>query len=240
MANEKKIILFLVEGSTDSTTLGLVMSRLVETADIRFVVLEGDICCRYRICPGNAAQVVMRPVNNFLKRYRLRKTDIMRVVHVIDTDGAFIPADRVIYGGTESADYREDCIVTRSVSSIRSRNEMKTAAAHALAGISSVDNIPYSFYFFSRNIEHALHGQADVINSKMKRELSEAFENMYADRPELFVELVKSRAVAVRGSYKKTWEYIFRGVNSLKRGTNIGLFFDMKHEPKVAGETKET
>jgi len=38
---EKKILLFLVEGSTDSTSLGLVMSRLVETADVRFAVLGG-------------------------------------------------------------------------------------------------------------------------------------------------------------------------------------------------------
>lgn len=230
MANEKKIILFLVEGTTDSTTLGLVMSRLVETVDIRFFVLEGDLCSRYRITPDNAAQIIMRPVNNFLKRYRLRKTDIMRVVHVIDTDGAFIPEDRVIYGGNECADYREDCIVTKSVSSIRSRNEMKTNAAHALSRLPAVDKIPYSFYFFSRNIEHALHGCAEVISSKHKREFSEAFENAYADHPELFVELVRSRPVAVRGSYRKTWEYILRGTNSLKRGTNIGLFFDLKHE----------
>ena len=170
----------------------------------------------------------MRPVNNFLKRYRLRKTDIMRVIHVIDTDGAFIPEDRVIYGGDESADYREDCIVTKSVSSIRSRNEKKTEAVKALSRLATAEKIPYSVYFFSRNIEHALHGCADVISSKHKREFSEAFENAYADHPELFVELVKSHPVAVRGGYHKTWEYIMRGTNSLKRGTNIGLFFDLK------------
>lgn len=228
MANEKKIILFLVEGSTDSTTLGLVMSRLIETADIRFIVLEGDLCYRYRINPDNASQVIMRPVNNFLKRYRLKKTDIMRIVHVVDTDGAFIPPERVIYGGNENAGYQADCILTRSVSSLRARNEMKTESARTLVALSAVDGIPYSFYYFSRNVEHALHGRAETVCGREKRELSEAFENTYADHPELFVELVKSRGVAVRGSYRKTWEYIFRGINSLKRGTNIGLFFDIK------------
>ena len=51
---EKKVLLFLVEGSTDSTSLGFVMSRLVESADVRFLVLGGDICYRYRITEENA------------------------------------------------------------------------------------------------------------------------------------------------------------------------------------------
>ena len=52
------------------------------------------------------------------------------------------------------------------------------------------------------------------------------FENEYAEDPEAFVSFICSRAVAVRGSYEQTWDYIFRGTNSLKRGTNFGLFFD--------------
>ena len=96
---EKKILLFLVEGSTDSTSLGLVMSRLVETADVRFAVLGGDLCYRYRITAENAARTVMRPVNGFLQRYRLKKSDLIQIVHVIDTDGAFISPTRVFHGG---------------------------------------------------------------------------------------------------------------------------------------------
>lgn len=225
-ANAKKIILFLVEGSTDSTSLGLVMSRLLETADVRFYVLGGDLCYRYRINEENAARSVMRPVNGFLQRYRLKKTDILRIVHIIDTDGAFIPPERVIRGGTENAHYRETCIETLSVDSLRSRNELKTAAASALSRLSYVDKIPYAFYYFSRNIEHVLHGRADSLSSREKRICSEHFENRYADHPEDFVTFMKSREVAVRGSYHKTWEYILRGTNSLKRGSNFGLFFD--------------
>ena len=89
---EKKVLLFLVEGSTDSTSLGLVLSRLTESADVRFLVLGGDICYRYRITPENAAKTIMRSVNGFLQRYRLRKGDILKIVHVIDTDGGFHPA----------------------------------------------------------------------------------------------------------------------------------------------------
>lgn len=225
-ANAKKIILFLVEGSTDSTSLGLVMSRLLETADVRFYVLGGDLCYRYRINEENAARSVMRPVNGFLQRYRLKKTDILRIVHIIDTDGAFIPPERVIRGGTENAHYKETCIETLSVDSLRSRNELKTAAASALSRLSHVDKIPYAFYYFSRNIEHVLHGRADSLSSREKRICSENFENRYADHPEDFVTFMKSREVAVRGSYHKTWEYILRGTNSLKRGSNFGLFFD--------------
>lgn len=145
---EKKILLFLVEGSTDSTSLGLVMSRLVETADVRFAVLGGDLCYRYRITAENAARTVMRPVNGFLQRYRLKKSDLIQIVHVIDTDGAFIPPTRVFHGGDERAHYAADKIVTLSDESMRARNEMKTCAAEALSGLRSVEKIPYAFYFF--------------------------------------------------------------------------------------------
>jgi hypothetical protein len=222
---EKKILLFLVEGSTDSTSLGLVMSRLVETADVRFAVLGGDLCYRYRITAENAARTVMRPVNGFLQRYRLKKSDLIQIVHVIDTDGAFIPPTRVFHGGDERAHYAADKIVTLSDESMRARNEMKTCAAEALSGLRSVEKIPYAFYFFSRNIEHVLHGRTDTLSSSEKRALSEKFENEYAEHPESFVSLLNSGGVAVRGSYEDTWEYIMRGTNSLKRGTNFGLFF---------------
>lgn len=180
---EKKILLFLVEGSTDSTSLGLVMSRLVETADVRFAVLGGDICYRYRITAENAARTVMRPVNGFLQRYRLKKSDLIQIVHVIDTDGAFIPPTRVFHGGDERAHYAADKIVTLSDESMRARNEMKTCAAQALSGLRSVEKIPYAFYFFSRNIEHVLHGRTDTLSSSEKRVLSEKFENEYAEHP---------------------------------------------------------
>lgn len=225
-ANEKKMILFLVEGETDSTSLGLVMARLLENADVRFHVLGGDICYKYHITADNAARSVMRPVNGFLQRYRLKKTDILRIVHIIDTDGAFIPPERVICGGTENARYKDTCIETLSVDSLRSRNEYKTMAANALSKLTCVDKIPYAFYYFSRNIEHVLHDRSDNLSSREKRICSENFENRYADRPEDFIKFIKSREVAVRGSYHKTWEYIFRGTNSLKRGSNFGLFFD--------------
>jgi hypothetical protein len=91
-----------------------------------------------------------------------------------------------------------------------------------------VEKIPYAFYYFSRNIEHILHDRADSLSSREKRICSENFENRYADHPDDFVAFIRSREVAVRGSYRKTWEYIFRGTNSLKRGSNFGLFFDWK------------
>ena len=160
---EKKVLLFLVEGSTDSTSLGLVLSRLTESADVRFFVLGGDICYRYRITPENAAKTIMRSVNGFLQRYRLRKGDILKIVHVIDTDGAFIPPTRVFHGGNDHAYYGKDKIVTLSDESMRARNEHKTAAAMALSELDAVERIPYEFYYFSRNIEHVLHDRVGAL-----------------------------------------------------------------------------
>jgi hypothetical protein len=44
----KKVILFLVEGITDKTSLGLILSKIITTESIHFDITDGDIC--YKDC----------------------------------------------------------------------------------------------------------------------------------------------------------------------------------------------
>ena len=40
-----------------------------------------------------------------------------------------------------------------------------------------------------------------------------------------FIQFISDESVAVEGSYKETWEYIEKDLNSLNRHSNMNLIF---------------
>ena len=96
MGKTKKVILFIVEGITDKTALGTVLDAILSNEKIHFAITEGDITTKDDV---NASNVIRR-INEIVKftqeRYHFKASDLLEVVHLIDTDGAFIPDDAVI------------------------------------------------------------------------------------------------------------------------------------------------
>ncbi len=220
----KKVVLFLVEGITDQMALGMVLSQLIETDRVRFAVANGDLFVRGgREGPESA---VRKQIQKFQSRYRLKRKDLRQVVHLIDTDGAFIPEESVLAGTNARIQYGKNCIESLYADSVRERNRTRRAAALRLSSLETVDGIPYSIFYFSRNLEHALHGREDNLSPAEKRSLSEELEDAYADCPEGFLQLLRSKEVAVQGEYAQTWQWILAAWNSLKRGSNFYLFFE--------------
>ena len=96
MGKTKKVILFIVEGITDKTALGTVLDAILSNEKIHFAITEGDITTKDDV---NASNVIRR-INEIVKftqeRYHFKASDLLEVVHLIDTDGAFIPNTAVI------------------------------------------------------------------------------------------------------------------------------------------------
>ena len=44
-----KVLLFLVEGITDKTSLAMAMTRLISENNIQFEIMNGDVTADYRI-----------------------------------------------------------------------------------------------------------------------------------------------------------------------------------------------
>ncbi|MCX6054203.1 MAG: hypothetical protein NTZ74_04660 [Chloroflexi bacterium] len=91
----KKVILFLVEGITDQTTLGLILSKIINTQSIHFTITYGDICYKEGVDSTNAIIRTYDYVKSFMEQTRFQKSNFLRIVHLIDTDGAFIPDNNV-------------------------------------------------------------------------------------------------------------------------------------------------
>lgn len=91
----KKIVLLIVEGGSDEA---LLMERLKEKFTknrIQFRPYNGDIL----FDKNNRNKLIKNVIGNFVtdyqKRNKLMKSDILTVLHLIDTDGVFIENDAV-------------------------------------------------------------------------------------------------------------------------------------------------
>lgn len=225
MAKTKKVLLFLVEGITDKETLGLILSKLMNTEDVHFEITGGDITSRYGVNHKNVKNKVWDYVKGFMIKSRYQKTDILKIIHLIDTDGAFVPDELIRESKTERIQYCSDHINTSNVSEIMKRNHNKTEVSRCLSQIPGLGGIPYQIYYFSRNLEHVLHGTVEEMTKEEKMDLADEFLDRYTDTPEEFIHLLQDVSGNAGDDYKESWKFIFEGPNSLQRHSNLGIIW---------------
>jgi hypothetical protein len=223
----KKVVLFIVEGISDQTSLALILSKLIRNENVRFHIVNGDITSDYQTTGSNVITKVNEQIKRFLSSNFLKKTDILTVIQLIDTDGAYVGRDYIKEDNIEGFLYCSDCIKAKKIEVVLNRNQKKSSILNKLSTCSKISGIPYSLYYFSCNLEHVLHNECNVEDDK-KDELAEKFADSYYGKEEQFVEFIKNEEFAAPGDYKETWEFIKIGNNSLKRFCNFHLFFKNK------------
>ena len=169
-------------------------------------------------------------VDRIASRHEYEWTDLDRIIHIVDLDGAFIPNECIVEGDCDGFVYGRDSITARDTARVVDRNERKSAALLELAGTRELKHrkhaVPYRVYFMSRNLEHALYGSVREFSDDEKRQLSAAFGKKYRNDPEGFINLLRSGDVKVPGdTVEETWRYAREGTNSLHRGSSLHLFF---------------
>lgn len=102
MSKAKKVIFVIVEGPTDKDALSSVLKQIFSSAEVHFHVIYGDITTEDAITANNAKSYVAKRVAAEMKKYAYKESDILQIVHLIDTDGAFIP-DNLVKARTEKA-----------------------------------------------------------------------------------------------------------------------------------------
>lgn len=162
---KKKVMLFIVEGPTDETSLSTVLNRIFSSATVKFQVIHGDILTRDFTSSDKIVAAVWEQVKEFMGSI-YRKSDICRIVHLTDMDGAFIPDDAVVEDNTVEIGappyYTETQIQTSNRAGILDRNQRKRNNIDRLSAYPKVAGIPYSMYYFSLNLEHILHGRTNL------------------------------------------------------------------------------
>ena len=88
-----------------------------------------------------------------------------------------------------------------------------------------IDGIQYRVYYNSCNLEHVLYDELKDFTDDEKLEKSDDFAEQYEGKSDEFIQFISDESVAVEGSYKETWEYIEKDLNSLNRHSNMNLIF---------------
>lgn len=226
----KKVIIFIVEGPTDEDTLSPVIKRLFQNNDIRFHIVHGDITTDFNVNEREIIKEVNSHIEAEMRRYGYKKSDIIQIVHLLDTDGAFVPESCIIKGDAARIRYENDSIICREPDKIAFRNRKKKAAVMRLKGTKTIKDIPYMALYMSRNLEHLLHNISDDLSDDEKIELADAFADRYIDNTEEFVEFISGSSFTVKGNLQQTWDFILEGTNSLNRYSNFHLMLETCRE----------
>lgn len=222
----KKVILFIVEGPTDEDAFSGVMKKLYANQQVVFHVVHGDITTDRSVDVRNAVLTVDGHVRDEMRKYGLRRTDILKIIHLADTDGAYVPDEAILYGETKQVFYTLDTIYAPEGGKIKERNHRKAQVLNKLYVTNEIAGTPYKIYYLSRNLEHVLFNDMSELTTEQKIDYADAFHEKYVDRPSEFVAFMSKSEFTVAGNYHETWRYIASGTNSLHRLSNLHLAFD--------------
>lgn len=239
-----KVVPVIMEGSTDGRSLFTMMELMVAAdAELRELGIGGDLTLYQIHSQGfvnlNAADPFSAPraavVADMNRLHGYTPSDIAAIIQITDLDGAMIPDDRVLPGGSR-LEYHADHIETPDVDGIRRRNRVKAGNIRRLSRPGAVitikgRRIPYFLYYMSRNLEHVLHDDAGHLNPREKTRHSLAFERRYQHDPDGFLTFL-SRDEILHGAsdYPDSWRWPFEGTHSLERGSNLALMPAMLEE----------
>ncbi len=217
----KKIVLVIVEGSSDETALGVMLDQIYDKDSVHVHIMHGDITARNGVNPQNIVSKIGNEVRTFAKSQHYTAKDFKQIIHIVDTDGVYIPDENVINDLTcDRISYESDGIHTSDPQGIIERNKRKTDNLYRLKSNGQVWSIPYRVYYMSCNLDHVLHNNRNSTDDA-KEENSYAFARKYRNNLEGFIKFLCESDFSVNGDYKKSWEHIEEGMHSIERYTNL-------------------
>lgn len=228
----KKIILFIVEGLSDESALAPIISKLLtKNNKVRFHVMHFDLSSTTDISyqSDNMKIRIKKAIDQFIKKNSpIKKSDILKVVFITDTDGCFVDEEFIKYDeNAKGFVYKEDGIYANKIENVIKRNQLKANNLNAICSIDKVyNNIDFEAYYFSTNLEHVLHNEQNA-DDDFKEEMSFNFADRFIDNheEEKFIEFISDPLIAPQTEYSTSWKFIKESNNSLKRYTNFNVFF---------------
>ncbi len=223
--NEKKVIVFIVEGPSDEAALGSVMKEYFANEEVQFVVVHGDITLRDYVSADTVLNKINTQVELVKNRYRYRQEDFLKIIHIVDMDGVYIPKEDIKLADVKEVRYYTDYIEAKNPKAVVKRNKLKAAVLFKLRKTNSIHNVPYRIYYNSCNLEHVLYDELKNFSDEEKEELSDDFAERYEGKVDEFIKFISDTSIAVPGTYQNTWDFIEKGKNSVCRHTNMNQIF---------------
>lgn len=220
----KKILFVIVEGPSDEQALGIMLSRIFNNSEVYVHILHCDITTQNGVTTTNIISKIGGIVTEYAKRNHFSQKHFKEIIHITDTDGAFI-SDEYVIESAKCVDpfYSTTNIKTKDPTGIRDRNQRKSANLRRLCNSNFVwKNIPYKVFYMSCNLDHVLFDKLNTTN-KEKENDSFCFAKKYKNAIPEFIDYIKNSTFSVNSEYKKSWEFVSEGLHSLERYTNFSL-----------------
>lgn len=222
--NEKKVIAVIVEGPSDEAALGSILKEYFSSAEIQFVVVHGDITTKDYTLTDNILSKINNLIESVKQKYGYKREDFLKIIHIVDMDGAFCD-DAIVEKDVEGVRYYLDRIETKYPDYLIRKHTQKAEILSKLYSSGKINGVSYRIYFNSCNLEHVLFNELKDFTDDEKLEKSDDFAEQYEGKSDEFIQFISDESVAVEGSYKETWEYIEKDLNSLNRHSNMNLIF---------------
>ena len=231
----KKIVFVIVEGPSDEEALGVILSRLYSSDEVYVHITHGDITSEFIESPNeNIFTRVVREIEGYAESNHFQKIHFKEIIHIVDTDGTFIPPLNVTEDPSAEKPFYSLCeIRTKNKAGIEERNRRKSSNIKKLCSKKELWGVPYQIYYMSCNLDHVLY---DKLNSSDEDKENDAFQfaKYYKDRIPEFVKFISESDFSVTRDYRESWAFIQQDLNSLCRYTNLSIGIP---EPKE--ETKK-
>ena len=225
-----KLLLLIVEGRSDKTTLYLPLKNYIKAnkLSINAEITNGDLSLKENSSKEFVLKTIEEIINTYKSNYSLFPSDFYKVVHIIDTDGCFVNDNSIYKLSPTSSYYIDDnntFIYSSNINSSIKINSIKREIYKYLSNIDTISNVPYECLFFSRNLEHALYNKPNC-SIQEKINYSDKFESEYATDKEGFYNKISESTFDCPLTYKESWDFIFCESNSLKRNSNVILLLN--------------
>ena len=221
-----KLVLFIVEGQSEENALYPIMKSFFAPDEVIFHIYHGDLTVKNY--PGSTPlREIESIVRTVMKRYALKRSDIRLVAELTDTDGCFIP-DSLIIEDMEAKHirYSTDDIRTMFRDSIIERNGKRRINLDYLISCSELKGrIPFSIYYFSRNLEHSIYGIEGHVSDSRKTDLAYGFSDRFGYSHRAFIRYLREEGISTEGGFQAKWEAIQQGAEIMRRhSTLLDLF----------------
>lgn len=231
MKKSRKVVILIVEGISDRELFYEYLYERYQPLGIKFKVYNGDIFFTTR----SNKQIKSRigdVINEVIKENKFKYEDILTAIHIMDTDGCFIPETSLIQKPDQDRHtiYENDIISVAKFNQLeylKNRNNCRKRNVNTMCNINNViaNKVKYHLFYFSRNLEHVLFNEPNAQENKLKE------VELFIKELEIDLELFLARLMPkIKNGdfdtlYKNTWIRIKEGNNSLKRETNTSLIF---------------
>ena len=220
-----KAIVFIVEGATDKKALENIFRKIYRHKEIHFEFTHGDVTSDENINTGNVEDEIYQYVEIYRKYKKLKKSDIIQIVHIFDTDGTYIDESHIVPGETKELYYTTENILCKDTEKVKRRNAHKKELMDYLLNQQTIKGISYRCFYLSSNLDHALYNRLNLSDEE-KSELAYAFYEFFLDRENTFIKFLETEVVnGVPTNFSASWTYIKEDLHSLERHTNLNLYF---------------